>query len=318
VRRVLLEGGRATGVEFARGGAVQRAAARVEVILAAGAIGSPHLLQLSGVGDPEHLRRIGIEVRHALPGVGRNFQDHFLVRLQALVQGIPTLNERSRRLRFGGEVMKYLLNGTGMLTYAASLVAASVKVLAESATPDVQALFASASYAPGTRALDTRPGMASGVWQMRPESRGHVLARTPHAEDQPSINPNYLAEDRDRRTILAGIRLVRAWFAAPALARYVVAETLPGPALQSDEELLAFARQAGTTVFHASCSCRMGGDALAVVDETLRVHGIGALRVIDASVMPAVTSTNTNAPTIMIAEKGADLVKAAARARLAA
>jgi len=318
VRRVLLDGRRATGVAFSRGGTVQRAEARAEVILAAGAIGSPHLLQLSGIGDPEHLQRIGVPVQHALRGVGRGFQDHFLVRLQALVKDIPTLNERSRGIRFVGELVKYLASGTGMLTYAASLVAASVKVLPESATPDVQALFASASYAPGTRELDTRPGMASGVWQMRPESRGHVLARTPHPEDQPSINPNYLAEERDRRTMVAGIRLVRAWFQAPALARYLVEETLPGPAVRTDEELLAFARQAGTTVFHASCSCRMGPDAMAVVDDALRVRGIEGLRVIDASVMPAVTSTNTNAPTIMIAEKGADLVKAAARARRAA
>ncbi len=318
VRRILLDGRRATGVEFSRGGVVERAEARVEVILSAGAIGSPHILQLSGVGDPAHLGGVGVETRHALPGVGRNFQDHFLVRLQALVRDIPTLNERSRGIRFVGEVMKYLTQGTGMLTYAASLVAASVKVLPESATPDVQALFASASYAPGTRDLDTRPGMASGVWQMRPESRGHVLARTPHPGDQPSINPNYMAEERDRRTMIAGIRLVRTWFQSPALARYLVEENMPGPAVQSDEELLAFARQAGTTVFHASCSCRMGLDAMSVVDDQLRVRGLEGLRVIDASVMPAVTSTNTNAPTIMIAEKGADMVKAAARARQAA
>jgi choline dehydrogenase len=316
VRRVVFEGRRAVGVEFERGGVTERAEAAVEVILSAGAIGSPHLLQLSGVGDPGHLGRVGLPVHHALRGVGRGFQDHFLVRVQAEVRDIATLNERSRGIRFAGEVLKYLANGTGMLTYAASLLAASVKVLPESATPDVQALFASASYAPGTRDLDTRPGMTSGVWQMRPESRGHVLARSPDPRDQPSINPNYLAEDRDRRTLLAGMRLVRAWFNAPALRRYLVAETLPGPELQTDEELLAFARQAGTTVFHASCSCRMGPDAMAaVVDDRLRVHGLEGLRVIDASVMPAVTSTNTNAPTIMIAEKGAEMVKQAARER---
>lgn len=323
VHRILFDGRRATGVEFSRGAAsgapVERAMAGAEVILSAGAIGSPQILQLSGVGDPAHLGGIGVPVGHALRGVGRHFQDHFLVRLQAEVQGIATLNERSRGLRFAGEVLKYLAQGTGMLTYAASLVAASVKVLPESATPDVQALFASASYAPGTRDLDTKPGMASGVWQMRPESRGHVLARTADPRDQPSIDPNYLAEERDRRTLVAGIRMVRAWFGAPALRRYLVAETLPGPALQSDDELLGFARAAGTTVFHASCSCRMGPDAAsAVVDDQLRVHGLEALRVIDASVMPAVTSTNTNAPTIMIAEKGAAMLRAGGRARLAA
>ncbi|SDC28330.1 GMC family oxidoreductase [Belnapia rosea] len=319
VRRIILDGTRAVGVEFSRGGAIAQAMAGAEVILSAGAIGSPHILQLSGIGEPLHLGRIGVPVRHALPGVGRNFQDHFLVRVQAEVRDIATLNERSRGLRFASEVLKYVAAGRGMLTYAASLVAASMKVLPESATPDVQALFASASYAPGvSRQLDSKPGMTSGLWQMRPESRGQVLARTADPHDQPSINPNYLAEDRDRRTIIAGMRRVRDWFNAPALRRYLVAETLPGPELRSDDELLAYARQTGTTVFHAACSCRMGPDAMAVVDDQLRVHGLQGLRVIDASVMPAVTSTNTNAPTIMIAEKGAMLVRAAACHRQAA
>ncbi len=319
VHRVVFEGKRAVGVEFSRGGAVERADAAGEVILSAGAIGSPHLLQLSGVGDPEHLGRIGVEVRHALRGVGRNFQDHFLVRVQAEVKGVASLNERSRGIRLAGEVMKYVLTGRGMLTYAASLVAASVKVLPESATPDVQALFASASYAPGpTRQLDTKPGMTSGIWQMRPESRGYVEARTADPRDQPAINPNYLAEDRDRRTIIAGMRTVREWFNAPALKQFLVAETLPGRDVQTDDEFLAYARQTGTTVFHATCSCRMGPDVMAVVDDRLRVHGLEGLRVIDASVMPAVTSTNTNAPTIMIAEKGAVMLREDARVRVAA
>jgi choline dehydrogenase len=232
------------------------------------------------------------------------------------VKDIATLNERSRGIRFAGELMKYVLNGRGMLTYAASLVAASVKVLPESATPDAQALFASASYAPGSRRqLDTKPGMTSGVWQMRPESRGFVEARSADAREQPVFNPNYLAEDRDRRTVIAGLRLIRAWFNAPALKRYLVAETFPGPDVQTDDEFLAYARQVGTTVFHATCSCRMGPDPMAVVDDRLRVHGMDGLRVIDASVMPAVTSTNTNAPTIMIAEKGSGMVKEDARSR---
>jgi choline dehydrogenase len=315
VERVILEGRRAVGVAFRRGAGLEEARASAEVILAAGAIGSPHILQLSGIGEPAHLQGLGLEVSHALPGVGLGFQDHFIVRVQAEVRDIATLNERSRGLRFLGEVGKYLISGRGILTYAASLVAASVKVLPESASPDVQALFASASYAPGPgRKLDTKPGMTAGVWQMRPESRGHVLARNPDPRVQPEINPNYLAEDRDRRAVIAGLRLARQWFAAPALAQYVVAETLPGPAIQRDDELLDYARRVGTTVFHASCSCRMGQDPMAVVDDQLRVKGLVGLRVIDASVMPTVTSTNTNAPTIMIAEKGALLLQAARRA----
>ncbi|MBT5111093.1 MAG: choline dehydrogenase, partial [Rhodospirillaceae bacterium] len=310
VHRVILDGKRAVGVEFSRGGAVERADAAGEVIVSAGAIGSPHILQLSGIGDPDHLGRIGVDINHALKGVGKNFQDHFLVRVQAEVKGIATLNERSRGIRFAGELMKYVLNGRGMLTYAASLVAASVKALPESATPDVQALFASASYAPGSkRQLDTKPGMTSGLWQMRPESRGYVEAQSTDPHEQPAINPNYLAEDRDRRSVIAGMRLVRTWFNSPALKQFLVAETVPGPDVQSDDEFLAYARQNGTTVFHATCSCRMGPDPMAVVDDRLRVHGMEGLRVIDASVMPAVTSTNTNAPTIMIAEKGAAMLK---------
>jgi choline dehydrogenase len=199
-----------------------------------------------------------------------------------------------------------------LLTYAASLVAASVKVLPESDMPDIQALFASASYAPGpVRQLDTKPGMTSGIWQMRPLSRGHVEARSPRPEDQPAISPRYLDDERDRRAVVGGMKIVREWFKAPALARYVVAETAPGPDVQTDDELLDYARRTGTTVFHASCSCRMGPDQMSVVDDQLRVHGLDGLRVIDASVMPAVTSTNTNAPTIMIAEKGAAMVRAA-------
>jgi choline dehydrogenase len=314
VHRVLFDGQRAVGVAFSRDGKQERADAAGEVILSAGAIGSPHILQLSGVGDPAHLGRAGIPVQHELRGVGQNFQDHFLARVSVNVKDAPTLNEKSRGAGLVGEIMRYVLTGRGLLTYGASLVAASVKVLPESATPDVQALFASASYAPGPkRRLADTPGMTSGVWQMRPLSRGHVEARSPRPEDQPSINPRYMDDERDRRAIVGGLRLVRKWLQAPALAPYVVAETLPGPDVQTDDEFVAYARQTGTTVFHASCSCRMGPDVMSVVDDRLRVHGLQGLRVIDASVMPAVTSTNTNAPTIMIAEKGAAMVRAAGR-----
>ena len=316
VHRIVLEGKRAVGVEFSRDGSTHRADAGGEVILSGGAIGSPHILQLSGIGDPDHLSGIGIDTQHALKGVGKNFQDHFIVRVQAEVQNIATLNERSRGLRFAAELMKYAFNGTGMLTYAASLLAASVKVLPESATPDVQALFASASFALGPkRVLDTKPGMTSGVWQMRPESRGCVEAKSADPREQPVINPNYMAEDRDRRTVIAGLRKVREWFNTPALRQYLVTETFPGVDVQTDDEFLAYAREIGSTVFHATCSCKMGSDPLSVVDDRLCVYGMEGLRVIDASVMPAVTSTNTNAPTIMIAEKGADMIKEDAQRR---
>ena len=314
VHRVVFEGNKATGVEFSRGGRIERAGAAGEVVLSAGAIGSPHILQLSGVGDPDHLQRVGIPVHRALRGVGKNFQDHFIVRVAARVAGARSLNERSRGLGLAGEVLRYVLTGKGMLTYGASLLAASVKVLEESATPDIQAMFAPGSYGPGpVRKLDRTPGMTGGIWQMRPESRGYVEARTNDPRDQPAINPRFLDDERDRRSVVGGLRFLRRLFAAPALAKYVVAETEPGAGVQSDDELLEYARRSGTTVFHASCSCRMGPDPMSVVDDRLRVHGLQGLRVIDASVMPAVTSTNTNAPTIMIAEKGAAMVRQAAR-----
>jgi choline dehydrogenase len=317
VHRVVLDGNRATGVEFARNGSgyhSERVDAAREVILSAGAIGSPHVLQLSGVGDPDHLGRVGIEVRHALPGVGRNFQDHYIARVACSVAGARTLNEKSRGLPFAGEVLRYLVAGSGMLTYASSLVCASVKVLEESATPDIQCLFSPGSFAPGpVRRLDDKPGMTVGMWQMRPLSRGYVEARSPNPAEQPAINPRYLAEDADRRCVVGGLKLARRLFAAPAIKKYVVAETLPGANVRSDDELLDYARQYGSTVFHATCSCRMGPDPMAVVDDHLRVRGLDGLRVIDASVMPAVTSTNTNAPTIMIAEKGAAMILADAR-----
>jgi choline dehydrogenase-like flavoprotein len=319
VHRIAFDGRRASGVVLSRGGRVEIVDAAREVILAAGAVGSPHLLQLSGIGGPEALAQAGITVRHALPGVGQNFQDHYIARMACEVRDIETLNERGRGLRFGREVLRYLAAGEGMLTYSASLCAASVKVLEESATPDVQCVFAPASYKPGLiRRLDDVPGITGGAWQMRPLSRGYVLAKTPDPQDQPAINPRYLAEETDRRAMIAGLRFLRRLFAAPALARYVVAEKLPGPGVGSDDELLDYARQNGATVYHASCSCVMGNHAMAVVDSELKVHGLDGLRVIDASVMPAVSSTNTNAPTIMIAEKGAAMVRAAARERLAA
>jgi choline dehydrogenase len=192
-------------------------------------------------------------------------------------------------------------------------------VLPESATPDVQCVFAPASYKPGLiRKLDDRPGITGGPWQMRPLSRGYVLAHSPDPRDQPAINPRYLAEDTDQRAMVGGLKFLRRLFAAPALAMHIVEESLPGPDVQADDELLDYARQNGSTVYHASCSCMMGNHAMSVVDYELRVHGLDGLRVIDASVMPAVTSTNTNAPTIRIAEKGAALIKRTAQQRMAA
>ncbi len=321
VRRIVFEGKRAVAVELTRGGKTERAEAEREILLSAGAVNSPHLLQLSGVGDPAHLQEIGVPVVHALPGVGANMQDHYIARVTYPVHGIATANEKSRGLPLVGEVIKYLVTGKGMLTYSASLCAASVKVLPESATPDVQCSFA-------PRQLQGRPGRpargragshrrdvsdAPGVARLCP--RPHQPARGP-ARDQPALPLGGHRPPRRRRR--QHPCMVRKIFAAPALQKYVGEEKLPGMAVQSDAEILDYARANGNTVYHATCTCMMGPNPNCVVDDQLRVHGLEGLRVIDASVMPAVTSTNTNAPTIMIAEKGAAMIKAAARERLAA
>jgi choline dehydrogenase len=319
VHRIVFDGKRAKGVEFARNGAVERADAAREVILSAGAVGSPHILQLSGVGDPEHLAKIGVPVVHEARGVGRNMQDHYTARVSYPVVGAQTVNERARGLPLAGEVLRWLITGKGMLTYSPSIVAASVKVLEESATPDLQCTFSPGSFKGGQIGdLEETPGLSCGAWQMRPLSRGYVEAKTNRPGDMPAINPRYLSEEPDRRAIIGGLRFARRMFAAPALQRFVREESLPGKEVQTDDELLDYARRNGGTCYHASCTCMMGQHPMAVVDDALRVHGLAGLRVIDAAVMPAVTSTNTNAPTIMIAEKGAVLITDAARQRLAA
>src|SRR5271170_503936 len=322
VHRILFDAKRATGIEFSRGGpgaAIERAEAGREVILSAGAIGSPHILQLSGVGDPEHLAKIGVPVVHELRGVGRNMQDHYVARVSYAIVGAQTANEKSRGLPFAGEVIRWLINGKGMLSYSPSIVAASVKVLEGSATPDLQCTFAPGSFKDGQIGqLEDTPGLSAGAWQMRPLSRGYVEAKSNRPGDMPAINPRYLSEEADRRAIIGGLRFARRIFAAPALKPFVSEETLPGAQVQSDDELLDYARRNGSTCYHASCTCMMGSHPMSVVDSELRVHGLDGLRVIDTSVMPAVTSTNTNAPTIMIAEQGAAIIKGAARQRLAA
>ncbi len=322
VHRVVFDGRRATGIEFSRGGpggTVERADAAREVILSAGAVGSPHILQLSGVGDPEQLAKIGVPVVHDSRGVGKNMQDHYAARVSYPIVGAQTANERSRGLPLAGEFMRWLITGKGILTYSPSIVAASVKVLEELATPDMQVTFAPGSFKGGQIGeLEETPGLSAGAWQMRPLSRGYVEAKSNRPGDMPAINPRYLSEEADRRAVIGGLRFARKMFAAPALKKFVQEESLPGSHLQTDDELLDYARRNGSTCYHASCTCMMGSHAMAVVDDELKVHGLEGLRVIDASVMPAVTSTNTNAPTIMIAEKGAAMIRGAARQRLAA
>jgi choline dehydrogenase len=242
-----------------------------------------------------------------------------VARISYPVAGAETANEKAHGLPLLGEIVRWLATGKGILSYSPSLVAASVKVLETSATPDMQVTFAPGSFKNGqVGQLEDTPGLSAGSWQMRPLSRGYVEAKSNRPGEMPAINPRYLSDETDRRAIVGGLRFARRMFAAPALAHFVREETLPGLQIQTDDELLDYARRNGGTCYHASCTCMMGQHPMSVVNTELRVHGLEGLRVIDASVMPAVTSTNTNAPTIMIAEKGAAMIKGAARQRMPA
>lgn len=308
---VILEGRRAVGVTYTVRGARREARAGREVVLAAGAVQSPQLLELSGVGRPEVLKAAGIEVRHELPGVGENYRDHFSPRMNWRLKTPNTLNEQTRGLNMAKEVLKWFAMRRGILTYAAGIVHGFVKTRPEVEGPDVQYHFAHASYAnPADRKLDTKPGMTVAMCQMRPESRGSIHIRSADPTVQPAIRPNFLSEEIDRRTTIDGMKMARDIVAAPPLGRYVSHELMPGDAVQTDDEWLDFARQTGQTVYHVIGTAKMGpdGDPMAVVDERLRVRGIAGLRVVDASIMPTLTSGNTNAPTIMIGEKGAAMI----------
>lgn len=315
--RVLMEGEgpqrRAVGLQCMRAdGAIVVLKARKELILSAGVIGTPRLLEMSGIGDPDVLDNAGVPTQVALRGVGANFQDHYVTRLCFRIQGIATANERAHGTALASEVAKYVVSGSGILTYSAAVVGAFASTgLVE--RPDVQFVIAPGSFKEGRIGeLEELPGLSLGVWQMRPESRGSVHIGSAKNDEPPLIDPKYLSHPLDRETVVAGLRIGRALAQQPALARYVVEETLPGRQAGDDEALLQYARVNGSTVYHGVGTCRMGPDAAAgcVVDERLRVHGVAGLRIIDGSVMPAVTSTNTNATVLMIAERAADMLLA--------
>ncbi len=311
VRRVLLEGTRAVGVQYERGGSLLEARASAEVVLSAGAVQSPQMLELSGIGRPEVLAEQGVEVLHALPGVGENYRDHYASRIAWRIRQRITLNEDTRGLRFLRELARYVVARRGALTYTAGIGHGFIRTRPELETPDLQLFFAHASFDHVTRALDREPGMTIGVYQCRPESRGsiHIGSADPHAP--PLIRPNFLSDPLDRETLVRGLHLVRGLGEAQAFAPYRDVEIKPGIDCASDDELLDYARRTGATTYHVMGTCRMGpdGDALAVVDERLRVRGLDGLRVVDASVMPTMPSGNINAPVIMVAEKAADMIR---------
>jgi choline dehydrogenase len=309
--RVLFEGTRAAGIEYRQGGATRVARASREVILAGGAFNSPQLLQLSGVGPRALLERHGIPVMMDAPGVGEDLQDHFYVRTFWRCTKPITLNDDMaswwRQLRIG---LQYVLARRGPLTVSAGYAAAFVRTRPGLERPDGQIYFINFSTAKRGGVLHPFSGFTVSLSQLQAESRGWVRIRSADPAAPPAIHYNYLSTENERRTMVEGLKLVRRLASTPPLAGYVAEEVQPGPRVQSDDDWLAFGREAGDTVFHPTSTCRMGEDARAVVDARLRVRGLQALRVIDASILPAVVSGNTNAVVFALAEKGADLVRA--------
>ena len=313
---ILLEGRRATGVAYLQGATQRTVRARREVVLCAGAINTPHLLQLSGIGPPALLQRHGMAVAHALAGVGEHLKDHFSIRLVARTRGTVTLNELARMPRLAGQLAAWALGRPNVLSLSPSMVHWFWHSRPGLQRPDLQGVFTPASYRAGyVGQLDRFPGMTCGVWQHRPQSMGSVRLASADPMQAPLIQPCYLEHEEDRRVLLDGTRLARRLLQTEALRPFVEAETLPGVAVQRDDELLDYIRRFGVSSYHVNGTARMGpaDDAGAVVDARLRVHGLQGLRIADASVMPDIPSANTCAATMMIGEKAADLLLEDAR-----
>lgn len=311
---LILEGKKAVGVEYSNGGRRGQPCevrARREVILSGGSFNSPQLLELSGIGRPEVLSRHGITVRHALAGVGEGLKDHYAPRFVARVKNIDTINEKVRGLALANEVARYAATRRGVLALSPTLVYCFWHSGETAGSSDLQMTFTPASYKEGVQGqLEDKPGMTVASWQQRPESKGFVHIRSADPFEAPVIQPNYLAEEIDRRVLLAGMKLARKLLASKPLEPYYDYEDFPGPNVQTDDALLDAAKQRGTTTFHPSGTCRMGpaDDPRSVVDDRLRVHGMENLRVVDASIMPTELSANLNAATMMIADKASDFI----------
>jgi choline dehydrogenase len=310
-RRIVFEGRKAVAIEYSQGGVAKCARAEREILISGGAYNSPQLLQLSGVGPADLLKSHGIEIVLDAPGVGRDLQDHLQVRIVTRCTQRITLNDivgsRWRSMMMG---LQYAALRKGPLTIAAGTSGAFLKTNPRLATPDVQIHFLPFSTDKMGEALHSYSGFSASVCQLRPESRGSLRIKSADPSAAPEIRINYLATETDRTANVEGLKILRRILAAPALKPFSVEEVEPGPKAFSDEELLAFCRQRGSTVYHPTSTCRMGNDPLAVVDQSLRLRGIEGLRVIDASVMPDLVSGNINAAVIMIAEKAADMILA--------
>ena len=314
--KLLFEGKNCVGVAFRQRGRDIELKASREVILSGGAINSPHLLQISGVGPAEHLQSIGVPLVHNLGGVGSNLQDHYVGRVSHRVRGEISINKLARGFRLAREVAKFYLMGNGALTFGVTTAQVFCRSRPELASPDLQLLFTPASYDAGRLGhLEREDGMTVAICPVRPDSRGTIMARSADPFAKAVITPNYLSAASDIQVLLAGTRFAREIFASPAIAQHSAVETLPGPDVRTDEQLTQYFKDFGSTIYHPVGTCRMGEGPAAVVDSRLRVHGIGGLRVADASIMPTLTTGNTNAPTIMIGEKCAAMIKEDAAAR---
>lgn len=323
--RLVFDGRRAAGISYRQGGELKTARCRGEVLLSAGSLQSPQLLQLSGIGPRALLDRFGIPVVHELPGVGENLQDHLQIRLgYECTKPITTNDQLNSWFGQVGMGLEWLLHRTGPLAVGINQGGCFMRALKDesgrpvAATPDIQFHVATLSADMAGGKVHPYSGFTMSVCQLRPESRGHVRIRSLDAAEPPEMQPNYLSTELDRATTVAGVRAARAIAESPAMRPYVKREVKPGPGAASDADLLEFCRNNGATIFHPTGTCRMGADALAVVDARLRVHGVAGLRVIDCSAMPTLVSGNTNAPAVMMAEKAVDLIREDARAAAAA
>jgi choline dehydrogenase len=307
--RILFVGRRAVGIEYHHGGTTRVARAQGEVVLAGGAFNSPQLLQLSGIGPVDLLKSHGIGVVADMPGVGADLQDHLQVRMQYRCTEPITMNDviNSWRHRVGAGI-RYCVFRKGLLAIGAGYAGGFFRASPLAATPDVQVHFIIFSGDASGAPLHPFPGFIASVCQLRPESRGFVRIKSADPGIAPAIKPRYLSAQKDRETVVAGMKLLRNIMNQPAMRHYIAEERRPDPSCTSDEDLLAFARETGTTVFHPTSTCRMGPDPQAVVDARLRVRGFERLRVVDGSIMPSLVSGNTNAAIVTIGEKGADMI----------
>ncbi len=305
---LVLQGRRCTGVRYDIGGATRQAHAGCEVVVSAGTINSPQLLELSGIGQPGRLRDLGIDVRLALPGVGENLRDHYAPRTRwAIGTNGFTYNERGRGLGLVRQAMQYAISGTGMLGMVAAPIRAFVRSREGLDAPDVLLGWVPMLYEPGPK-LSKQSGVTCYAHPMRPESKGHSHITSSDPRRPPAINFNFLSTSIDAELTVRAVRIARAVMTAPAMTDLSVSEIAPGASHRADDEILDWVKQVAETTYHPVGTCKMGSDALAVVDDQLRVRGIEGLRIADASIMPTLTSGNTNAPSIMIGEKAADLV----------